>query len=270
MGESRQRLRRKGRQLIDSQRASSRHPNADQPPTHVVRDAALNGVRAAAGIPSWVLVTGYLGFGALAAGHQLSLLGTLLSTLTIWALPGQLILVEMHTLGASFFVILLTVTLSAIRFLPMTVAFMPLLREARVVSWRHYAAAHLLSISGWAWCMSRLPEMPPAQRLAYYFGFTLTLMVSSLIASWIGYVAGDLLPANAQLAFVLMSPIYFLLILSGETRTGIGRLALVAGAICGPLVHLVSAQWSVLLSGVIGGSVAWWLHRYWQHKTRQA
>ena len=34
-----------------------------------------------------VLAAGYVGFGALSAGHGLSLAGTLLSTLLIWALP---------------------------------------------------------------------------------------------------------------------------------------------------------------------------------------
>ncbi|NBS56641.1 MAG: branched-chain amino acid ABC transporter permease, partial [Betaproteobacteria bacterium] len=69
------------------------------------RSGFQQGLLHAAGVPALVLAAGYIGFGALSAGHGLSLAGTLLSTLLIWALPAQLIIVEMHTLGAPFFAV---------------------------------------------------------------------------------------------------------------------------------------------------------------------
>ena len=38
-------------------------------------------------------------------------------------------------------------------------------------------------------------------------------------------------------------------------------LALACGAVAGPLIHLAAPQWSVLLGGLIGGTVAWGLRR---------
>lgn len=225
----------------------------------------------AAGIPALVLAAGYMGFGALAASNGLGFLGTLFSTLFIWALPGQLILVEMHTLGAPFFAVVLAVALSAARFLPMTVVMMPLLREAPGISNRRYlAAAQLISMTGWAWVMTRFPSVPPERRLGYFFGFALTLLASAATATAIGFAAGDLLPPLAKLAMVFMSPMYFLLILSGSTNDALGRFAIAAGAVVGPMAHFATPQWSVLVAGLVGGTLGYAVHRVWRRARRVA
>ena len=226
------------------------------------------GARDATGIPALVLAAGYMGFGALAAGNGLSFTGTLLSTVFIWALPGQLILIEMHTLGAPFFAVLLSVMISAVRFLPMTLVMMPLLREAPSRQPHYYAVAQLVSMTGWAWAMARFPSIPAERRLGYFFGFALTLMASASAATALGFVAGDLLPPLAKLAFVFMSPIYFLLMLAGSTNDALGRAAIVFGAIVGPLAHLVTPQWSVMLAGLVGGTLGYAAHRAWRRLAR--
>ena len=217
-----------------------------------------------------MLAAGYVGFGALAASNGLSFAGTLLSTLFIWALPGQLILVEMHTLGAPFFAVLLSVALSAVRFLPMTVMLMPLLREAPQRKSHYYAAAQLISMTGWAWTMARFPSIPPKRRLGYFFGFALTLLASASTATALGFLAGDVLPPLAKVAFVFMSPMYFLLLLSGSTGDALGRAAAICGAVVGPLAHFVTPQWSVLVAGLVGGTLGYTAHRAWRARARSA
>jgi O-antigen/teichoic acid export membrane protein len=59
-----------------------------------------------------------------------------------------------------------------------------------------------------------------------------------------------------------MNPVYFLLIMLGDARTRIVILSLAAGAVSGPLMHLLAPQWSVLGGGLIGGSAAFALHRW--------
>jgi len=224
------------------------------------------GMSAATGVPALVLASGYVGYGALAADYSLSLTGTLLSTLLIWALPGQLILVEMHQVGAPVLLILLTVMFSAVRFLPMTVVMMPLLREAHSRPLHHYAAAQLLSMTGWAWAMVRFPAMPPGRRLSYFMGFTSTLLAAAMAATAFGYLGGDRLPPLGKLALVFMSPMYFLLLLAGETRQALGRFAVVCGALSGPVLHLALPQASVLATGLIGGTAGYLLHRAWKRR----
>jgi predicted branched-subunit amino acid permease len=226
------------------------------------RKAFLQAVRESIGVPSMVLAAGYLGFGALANGSGFPLWASVLSTATIFALPGQLAMLEMSLAGTLASAIVVTVGLTAARFLPMTVALMPLLhRDDRPASWRLYAAAHLLAMTGWAACMRRFPDLPLASRLPWFVGFALTNWLVCLAATVIGYGLADSLPPLVRQGLVFVGPLYFLLILSGETRTRQGIVALACGAVIGPLVHLIAPQWSVMMGGLAGGTLAWLLVR---------
>lgn len=58
------------------------------------------GARDALGVPAAVLAAGMLGFGALAFESGLNLVLAVACTAGIWALPGQIVLIEMHVAGA--------------------------------------------------------------------------------------------------------------------------------------------------------------------------
>jgi predicted branched-subunit amino acid permease len=176
----------------------------------------------------------------------------------------------MHALGAPFFAVLISVVLSAVRFLPMTIVLMPLMREAPARQRSYYVAAQFISMTGWAWTMARFPSIPPERRLGYFFGFALTLLASASTATVLGFLAGDLLPPLARLAFVFMSPMYFLLLLTGSTNDALGRAAVICGAVVGPLAHFVTPQWSVLVAGLVGGTLGYAAHRAWRAKARAA
>lgn len=208
-----------------------------------------------------VLAAGYLGFGALANGSQFPWWAALLSTVTIFALPGQLAMLEMSIAGTLPALIVITVSLTSARFLPMTVALLPMLRSAGRPTWRLYAAVHLLAMTGWAASMRRCPELPLDQRLPWFVGFALTNWVASLVFTAVGYGLAESLPPLVRQALVFIGPLYFVLILTGETRTRHGVLALACGALAGPLIYLAAPQWSVLLGGLIGGTLAWALLR---------
>jgi predicted branched-subunit amino acid permease len=212
-----------------------------------------------------VLAAGYLGFGALANGSAFPLWAALSCTLTIFALPGQLALLEMSIAGSAPVMIVITVALTSARFLPMTVALLPMLREAGRPTWRIYAAVHLLAMTGWAASMRRCPELPHEQRLPWFVGFALTNWVACLVSTAAGYLLAESLPPLVRQGLVFVGPLYFVLILTGETRTRHGVVALACGAVAGPLVYLMAPQWSVLLGGLIGGTVAWSVLRTKRH-----
>ena len=52
--------------------------------------AFRQGAREASGVPAAVLIAGFLGFGALAAAHQIPFSVAVASTAMIWALPGAI------------------------------------------------------------------------------------------------------------------------------------------------------------------------------------
>lgn len=208
------------------------------------------------GVPSMVLAAGYLGFGALANGSAFPLWAALLSTLTIFALPGQLAMLEMSIAGTAPLVIVITVSLTAARFLPMTVALLPTLRSKGRPPWRIYAAVHLLAMTGWAASMRRCPELPPEERLPWFIGFAFTNWVACLVATAVGYLLAESLPPLVRQGLVFVGPLYFVLILTGETRTRHGIASLACGAVAGPAIYAIAPEWSVLLGGIVGGTLA--------------
>ena len=204
-----------------------------------------------------MLVAGYLGFGALAAAHQIPLGVAVASTVVIWALPAQIVFVEMHSVGAPLLALVIAVMLSSARFLPMTLMLMPEMRDAQHGTWKYYLAAQLLSLSGWTMAVARFPQMPRAQRLSWWYGFTLVLMSVSALSTALGYLGADRLPPLARLALVFMVPMYYLLILTGAVQSRSAALGLACGALAGPLAYLATPEWSVPLAGIAGGSAAY-------------
>jgi predicted branched-subunit amino acid permease len=232
----------------------------------VITPGFRRGFDEAFGVPAAVLAAGYIGCGAMASDIHFPVWLSILSTMTIWALPGQLILLEMTNSGAPALVILLAVMFSAVRFLPMTVSLLPILRGPRQGRKLDYVAAQLVAMTGWAVAMRRGPEMPQEERMPYFIGFTLTIWSASVLATAAGFFIADSLPAIAKMGFVFLNPVYFLLVLLGDARERTIVLSLAGGAICGPLIYLASPQWSVLAGGLIGGTLAFLIHQAGVHR----
>ncbi|HZA97073.1 MAG TPA: AzlC family ABC transporter permease [Burkholderiaceae bacterium] len=230
------------------------------------RASLVAGARDALGAPIAVLAAGYVGYGALASGFDFPLLLIVASVLVIWALPGQLIMLEMYALSAQFVLIVVAVSLSASRFLPMTAVLSAMMRHQRYSSWQMYASAHLLAMTGWVAAVNRVPQLPAEQRLPYFLGFALLCWIACAIASAVGYFLAGQMSELVKLGLVFMNPIYFLLILTGETKAALGRLALAAGAVTGPVAYALAPQWSLLAAGLVGGSAAYALHRWRTHR----
>lgn len=228
---------------------------------HSASSAFYGGVREALGVPAAVLGAGYIGYGALAYENGYSVWLTMLATVTIWALPGQLILIELHALGAAAFAIVLAAVMSGARFLPMTLSLVPVMRDTRYKRLVVYLVAHLIAMTTWAMAMRRCPELPQPQRLPYFAGFAATCVSVSVICCPIGFYLSGAFPPLLRLGFVFLTPVYFFVILVGDVRTRLAAAALACGALAGPLLHLLSPQWSVLLSGFVGGTAAYLIQK---------
>jgi predicted branched-subunit amino acid permease len=85
-------------------------------------------------------------------------------------------------------------------------------------------------------------------------------MTSALLGTAAGYLAAGALPRPVRFGLVFLNPVFFALIFA-DARDRAAVLALLIGALAGPLLHLVSPDWGVLASGMIAGSAAFWLAR---------
>lgn len=218
--------------------------------------ALRGGALVACGVPALALGGSFLGFGALVRQSGLEVWHGMASTLTAWALPGQVILVELSALGASLAIITLAVALSAARLMPLTMTLVPWLRAPGVPRWRLFLAAHFIAVTGWAVTSRIAPKLPAGERLPFFTGFTLVIWVVSLIATAVGYFLPDALPQRLTLALIFLNPIYFLSIFLGDIGRPNRALSLLLGALLGPLFFLLDPDWSLLLAGLIGGSLA--------------
>ncbi len=223
------------------------------------RDARRAGVRAAIGAPGLVLGASYVGFGAFVHQAGFDLIQGLASTVTGWALPGQIALIEIFAAGGSILAAAIAVGLANARLLPMVVTLLPTLRQGdgaanpRLI---HYVAAHFVALTGWAVAMQRTPAMPPDQRLPFFLGFTLVIWLVTILATALGFLLVDMLPLPVTLGLVFLNPLYFMLLFVGDLARKERGLALVIGAVMGPLLHLVSPDWGLLVTGIGGGTLA--------------
>ena len=219
------------------------------------------GIRDAFGVRAAVVGAGFIGYGSLAEEYGLSIAHSLFATVAIWALPGQLILIEMHAIGAAAIAIVLASTLSGARFLPMNLSLLPLIRDPRYGKMKVYFIAQLVSMSGWAIAMRRAPDLPSEERMPYLIGFQLTCMGVGAACAVAGHLLTGALPPLVRVGLVFLAPAYFLVILVGELRTRLAAIAVFCGAVAGPLFYVVNPQWSVIAAGVFGGTAAYLVQR---------
>lgn len=225
--------------------------------------AFRTGAHEALGVPAAVLGAGFLGYGSLAADAGYSVWLTLAATLAIWALPGQLVLLEMQAGEAAIAATVLAVSLSAARFFPMTLTLLPLMRgggRGRRL-WQFLLAAQLVSMTTWAVAMRRFSDMDIESRWHYFLGFSAVCVGSAAVFALVGQLLIGALPPLARFGLALLTPLYFFVTLVGEAQTRSSITALVCGAATALALHAVAPAWSLLGAGFIGGTAAWLLQR---------
>lgn len=228
------------------------------------RQAYRIGISDGSRLPAALLLISLMGFGSLCRESGLSLDFTMVQLITMWAMPGQIAFVELYATGNSMFAIVLAVAMANARFMPMTATLMPLLRPGmRQPVWL-YAMSHLVSFNAWVWVLRRCPELPPKRRAAYYMGFVTMTFAAGLSGTLVGYLLAGVVPGNVTLAMVFVNVVYFVLMLA-DARGLAAILAVAAGAIAGPLLHMATSDWGLLLSGVIGGTLAFVVARLWRN-----
>jgi predicted branched-subunit amino acid permease len=223
--------------------------------------ARAAGARHALGVPALVLGATFIGFGSLVRQSGLSVWQGLASTASTWALPGQIAMAELYGVGASTLAIVVAVSLTAIRLLPMTVALVPLVRDRRAPRWRLFLAAHFIAVTVWTGAMRACPGLPVEERVPYLTGYGLLLMSVTLVSTATGHVLADSLPDVVALGLVFINPIYFMLVFTADVRDRAKVMALGAGAAMGPLLHLLSPDYGLLLTGLVAGTAAFAMDR---------
>lgn len=224
--------------------------------------AAWRGARETALLPAAILFATFLGFGTLTNQTGFSWLHTVVMSAFIFALPGQVVLVDEMIRGASLFAATVAVTATGVRLLPMTVALLPMVRDRRVPKWMEFALAHFVAVTVWIESLRRGPEVPRHLRAAYMLGIAGFLMTASLGGVTAGYLIAERVPPLIAAALLFVTPLYFLLGMLASSRKAATFLPIVAGLILGPVFHLYWPSFDLLLTGLVGGTASFLVTRY--------
>lgn len=224
--------------------------------------AAWRGARETPVIPPLILGSTFVGFGALTSETGLSWLDTLFMSLLIFALPGQVVLVDQIARGASLLTAALAVTATGVRLLPMTVALLPMMRDPRVPKWMEFAVSHFVAVTVWVESMRRAPDVPRHLRAAYTLGIAGLLVSVSSGGAIAGFVLAAQVPDVVAAALLLMTPMYFLFSMLIGARAAAGWLPIVLGLALGPVFHILTPELDLLLTGLVGGTASFLVTRY--------
>ena len=220
--------------------------------------SVFSGFRNAFGVPALLLFSAMTGFGSLAQEQGLTLWMSVLSTVLIWGMPGQVVHVELYGMGAPLIAVTLGVAGANARFMPMTLSMMPVFRNAPHGRHWNYLLVHMISINTWAEMMRKGHEIPVERRVAYFLGFSFTCMFAGVLGVMQGYLLLENMPKMVSLCLLFLVPVYFALIMSNTTHPPF-LLAFAFGCLCGPILHQWTPKWGLVISGTIAGTVAFWL-----------
>jgi predicted branched-subunit amino acid permease len=236
--------------------------DAPQLPTASPTGALWFGVRVGlTSVFTFVIAFTYVGFGALAHDYGFSVGWAMLSTALQWAGPAQVVLLTGLGAGTSLMEIAVAVSLSSVRLLPIVVALLPMVKPARARPWQLLMPAHFMAVSVWVETMRHGPGLPREHRVAFCNGCGGTLLAVGVAFTAVGYYLQALLPAVFGAAAMFITPISFLTSSARNARLLLEKAALGIGLIVGPVLAFSDVEFDLLWTGIIGGTLAYGLHR---------
>jgi predicted branched-subunit amino acid permease len=218
-------------------------------------------------VQCYVLFASYVGFGGLIHDIGFPLGAAILSTVIIWALPAQLLLVGAFAAGTAAPAIAFAVGLSSVRLFPLVVSILPYLRGRGGGRRPLFIAAHYVAITLWVEGMRQLPGVPPEGRRPFFFGLTTFAHGGALISTVVGYTLAGTLPHALATGLLFLTPISFLLALTRNARDLVDHLSLAFGLALAPVMALYAGTLDLLWTGLVGGSAAFAVHRVMRSRT---
>jgi predicted branched-subunit amino acid permease len=235
--------------------------NPDQTPK-AAATAFFDGAKSAwTSVFSLVLIGTFIGIGALGHDYGFSLPWLMTSTVLVWAGPAQVILISALGGGATLIEAALAVGLSSVRLLPMVVALLPVLRGDKTRTHHLLLPAHLTAVSMWVESLRILPTLPRENRLAFCNGLGLGFMVPAQIGTAAGFYLAGGLPPLLTAGLLFITPMSFVISTTRNARQLVDRIAFGLGLVIAPLLVVYKIELDLLWTGVIGGVVAYAVHR---------
>ena len=221
----------------------------------------LVGMRGIFSLPAIILMLSFVGFAAFTAEAKVPVEQVMFMTGIVWALPAKVILVGSMLSGAHVATAFLAVTLSSVRMMPMVAALVPEIRTRRTPTWLLLVISHFVAITAWVFAMQKVQEVPRGGRVAFFAGFGVTLTLSNVVLVGLAYGAVSEFPPLVSGCLFFLTPVYFLTSIWISARHRVIYWALGIGLVLGYVFAVIAPQYDILLTGLVGGTLAWWGER---------
>lgn len=212
-------------------------------------------------IPSLLLMSSFVGFAGLCIESGITVGQAVFMTLIIWALPAKVVLIGAISAGVSLPAAALAVALSSVRLMPMVVALLPELQGPKTRKLTLAALCHFVAVTAWVMAMEELRKIPRDMRTSYFAGIGTVLVGSNAILVAIIYYLSASFSPLVFAALFMLTPMYFLTSLWRSARERAGQVAMLAGLILFPVMHAITPGYDLMITGLLGGMVAFAVHR---------
>lgn len=215
---------------------------------HFSRAGFLEGVRDIAPMILGIVPFGMVcGVGAIAAGA--SPIAAVAMSMIMFSGAAQIVATQLLVAGAPFAVILLSCLVVSLRLLMYSAAMAPYLRPLDH-RWRNLLS-FVLTDQAFAGTIQRFRDSDDLRANASYFlGSGALLWVIWQLATILGIVAGQVIPASWQLEFVV--PLCFLAVLAPMLRDRVSILVFAVSAIAVIALDAMPLRLSMICGGLLG------------------
>jgi predicted branched-subunit amino acid permease len=220
----------------------------------------LRGVAAAVSLAGLVMAASFVGFGAFLRSVDFDLATGLATIPLIWALPGQVVFADSLVKGLGLATTSLAVSITAVRLMPLTLLVLAHSRIKGARRWPEFIGAHFVAITLWLLSNQKIESIEYRQRLPWLIGLGATLCGSMIGFSSLGYFLAERLPLPLATTLVFFTPAFFLVSLISGIRWRFEYVALLLGAVLGPLTYRIAPAFDLFVAGIAGGTAAYVLH----------
>ena len=207
--------------------------------------------------PAIALGCCFIAIGALLKNIGFNIQESIFSTMLIYALPGSLVMAESILIGASLISIFISVWFVNARLYPMAVSLFPLMMDENQPKWKYYLSCHFIAVSAWLIMKSNYETIEKKDRVDFWIGIGSATWSVAVIATILGFYLSDYLNKDMLMGLAILNPIYFTCMMVGAMKTIQVTLSVTLGGILGPVFYFFSPEWSILLGGLIAGSIAY-------------
>ncbi len=203
----------------------------------------------------------FFAFGAMVRALEFPLAVGIGLTLSTFAIPSQIVLLDEISRGTAVITTMIAITLTAVRLFPMTMSLMPILRTPSTPRWQQYALSHFIAVSVWVQSMFSLPSLKRQDRIPFYLAHCLTIISLTVATTIAGFYIAQSLPPLYLAAALMITPLYFFLSLFHTATRKAEKYAFLFGtALAIPMMSQIP-DYALILAGLIGGSMAYFLDR---------